>query len=500
MNAEKCQEWAKDRLSPNVKNPLTNRKIKVGGPKYKELDKDCEKFLVNMNDVCVKWLKDNHNDLYLKYKQKVNKSSKTDDLTPVINNGSSSVYDSDNNTSHFFTVEDRKELNGVIKDYFEQVIIEDGKACMTQTKTLLKYVNNPKLLGYGSFGNVYSASIPQSKISIAIKEGRISAAEFKKAMVKKYPMEYLFNKLINDLIEAKICANFSYTFAIFFCNKCTLNEFNVKPIHTQCSETIVELFDFTLNKLENFDDMVILSILFQILFAVASIQIEYGMFHNDIKKENILIKVIPTGGYWEYYIGNDVYQVPNYGYLAALNDFGVSYSFKPGFSLKDYGRRQAEVVYTNNKYYFKPFTTEWYPSVNINGVVSRIKSHYLGGSKSGLTWNHFYKNFDSKPSISVDLNNMGRFPVYFFHYDILDTIYTFIGGKRTLQPGHHNPMPVSDTIKRLLSNFYLVKSNSLWPEDRVDLFLAHHTIAKLYQFYRQTKPSGIKIEEYHLNP
>ncbi|CCV01931.1 Serine/threonine protein kinase [Invertebrate iridescent virus 22] len=370
---------------------------------------------------------------------------------------------------------------------------------MTQTKTLLKYVDNPKLLGYGSFGNVYGASIPKSKISVAVKEGRISAAELRKALVKQYPMEYLFNKLINDLIDNKICPNFSYTYAIFFCDKCTLNEFDVKPIKTQCSETIVELFDFTLNKLENFDDEVILSILFQMLYAVASIQIEYGMFHNDIKKENILVKVIPSGGYWEYHIGNDVYQVPNHGYLIALNDFGVSHSFKPGFSIKDYGRRQAEVVYTNNKYRFKPFTTQWFPSVSKTGSVSRVKSHSLGGPRSGLTWNHFYKNFDSIPSIQVNLEDMVKFPAYYFHYDVLDTIYTFIGGKRTLQPGDHYPMKVSNKIKKLLSDFYLVKANSVWPEDRVDLFLAHHTIAKLFSSYRQSKLNGLKIEEYYLN-
>lgn len=520
MNAEKCKEWAKDRLSPSPKNPLTNRKIKIGGPKYKELDKDCKEFLVNINDICVKWLKDNHNDLYLKYKKKAEKSPKKKDkvkvkktpviapsnLPPVINAtppppSGIITDDLDDVISQFFyTVEDRKGLNDIIKDYFEKVIIADGKACMTQTKTLLKYLDTPKLLGYGSFGNVYGASIPKSKISIAVKEGRISAAELKKAMVKQYPMEYLFNKLINDLIDNKICPNFSYTFAIFFCDKCTLNEFDVKPIKTQCSETIVELFDFTLNKLQNFDDEVILSILFQMLYAVASIQIEYGMFHNDIKKENILVKVIPTGGYWEYHIGNDVYQVPNHGYLIALNDFGVSHSFKPGFSLKDYGRRQAEVVYNNNKYRFKPFTTQWYPSISKTGSVSRVRSHYLGGFRSGLTWNHFYKNFDSAPSISVDLDNMSRFPAYFFHYDVLDTIYSFIGGKRTLQPGDHYPMKVSNKIKKMLSDFYLVKANNIWPEDRVDLFLAHHTIAKLFSSYRQSKLSGLKIEEYYLNP
>ncbi|ADO00366.1 hypothetical protein WIV_gp023 [Wiseana iridescent virus] len=509
MNTEKCKEWAKDRLSPSPKNPLTNRKIKVGGPKYKELDKDCEELVVDINSVCMKWLKDNHSDLYLKLGKKQPKIKKSPvvpkkALVPVAPpqppSISSSILTNDSDEiepQFFYTIEDRSSIGNVVKNYFESVIIADGKACMTQNKTLLRFVGTPKLLGYGSFGNVYGAQIPKTKISVAIKEGRISAAELKKAMVKNYPLEYLYNKLINDLLDDKVCPNFSYTYAIFFCDKCTLNEFDKKPIKTQCSETIVELFDFTLDKLKDLKDEVVLSILFQILFAVASIQIQYGMFHNDIKKENILIKVIPSGGYWVYKLGNKKYYVPNHGYIVALNDFGVSLAYKPGISIKDYGRRQAEVVLNpnTNEYYFKPFTTKFFPSVSKTGSISRIDSPKLGGQF--LTWNYFYKNFDSKPSIPIDLSDMERFPAFYFHFDILDVIYSFIGGKRTLQPGDHPAMKVSGAIKNKLKDFYKVKMNQVWPVDRVDLFLASHTIAKLFVNYT-VKPSGGQIEEYSL--
>ena len=64
MDKPKCDEWAKERMVSNPKNPLTNRKIKKNGPKYKELDRDCKEFIVDINSICMKWLKDNHNDLY----------------------------------------------------------------------------------------------------------------------------------------------------------------------------------------------------------------------------------------------------------------------------------------------------------------------------------------------------------------------------------------------------------------------------------------------------
>lgn len=529
MNKEKCDEWAKERLSPTPKNPLTNRKIKVNGPKYKELDRDCKDLIVDINSICMKWLKDNHNDLYLKIpsrpsigpavkligKKQPQKSPKVDGknnpvkspqklkkkiLPPPVSSDHLLTDDSSQPQQDYYSVDERQELGETIKNYFSSVIITEGKACMTKNKTLLKYVENSKLLGYGSFGNVYGVKIPKTNppVPAAIKEGRISINEFKKAMAKQYPVEYLFNKLINDLIDNKICPNFSYTFAIFFCDKCILNEFDLKPINTQCSETIVELFDFTLDKLKDLRDEVILSILFQVLFAISAIQTEYGLYHNDIKKQNILIKVIPAGGYWEYNLGGEMYYVPNYGYIAALNDFGVSLSFKPGISNKDYGRRQAEVVKdsNNDSYSFKPFTTQFYPSVSKTGVVSKIKSHGLGSK--GLTWNHFYKNFDSKPSIPVDLDDMSRFPVFYFHYDIMDAIYMIIGGKRTLQPGNHHAMKASKNIHKLLDNFYMVKPNQVWPIDRVDLFLAQFTIRNLFSKLYSKRLDGPLIDSFYL--
>jgi hypothetical protein len=525
MNTEKCKEWEKERRSPTPKNPLTNRKIKKDGPKYKELDRDCVDLIVDINAVCMKWLKNNHSDLYsqpgkkqpqkvqpAKKSPKVVKNHKDDEPPPVAIQSVALVPspvsvdlltdDSDNlgpNSQQFYTIDDRKRRGETIKYYFSSVVIADGKACVTQNKSLLKYVSNHKLLGYGSFGNVYGVTIPNANppLTAAIKEGRISASELRKAMVKQYPIEYLFNKLINDLIDNKFCPNFSYTYAIFFCDKCTLNEFDKKPIQTQCSETIVELFDFTLDKLKDLRDEVILSILFQVLFAVACIQLEYGMFHNDIKKENILVKVIPSGGYWEYHLSDtgETYRVPNYGYMVALNDFGVSLAFHPRISNKDYGRRQAKVVfdYNTNEYYFEPFTTQFYPSVSKTGKVTSIPSYV----RSGQTWNHFYKNFDSKPSIPVELNDLSHFPAYYFNYDIVDTIYMFIGGKRTLQPGNHYAMKVSKNIHKLLKDYYLVKPTMVWPRDRVDLFLASHTIRKLFSFYVDSNLPGPLIERYY---
>lgn len=514
MNKQKCDEWAKDRLVTSPKNPLTNRKIKKNGPKYKQLDRDCKEFIVDINAICVEWLKDNHNDLYRRMQDRIPSQNARPPPRPVVTL-SENDFTTDESEDHivpqniYFTIDDRMRLGDTIKDFFSTVIIADGKACMTEEKTLLKYVNKPKLLGYGSFGNVYGV-VTKTKppMPVAIKEGRILKSEFTLAMKKKYPLEYFYNKLVNDLIDEKICPNFSYTFAIFFCDKCKLTEY-YRSVIRKCSETVVELFDDTLNNLKDINDEVHWSILFQIFYALACLQIEYGLWHNDIKKENILIKIIPPGGYWDYNINNKTYHVPNCGFIAAIADFGVSHCFKPGLSKGNYGRRQAEVVFNTktNKYVFKPFTTKFFPEIDDKtGKLSKVPSHVLapfdqGGVKG--TWNRFWKNFDSEPSVPVDLYDMGRFPIYQFHFDIVDVFRLFLGGKRATQPGNHIEMTMKKNFRQSLKKFnvFVAMANQGWPLDRVDLFLANHTIETLFPFYTNVALKGPKIETYSLiNP
>lgn len=519
----------------NLVNPLTNRKIKKDGPKYKELDKECE-HLININSVCVKWLKNNYDHLYNQLKnvnvkppdQNSERAPSRSDVRPK---GATHRRWGAQNVLGFYSTKERIEYKNIIQNYFSSVVLQEGKTCVSNTKTLLKYVNNPELVGYGCFGNVYKVNLPferptfggrvdsqreqptlpKTTISVAIKEGRITVAEFKTAILKKrYPLEYLYNKLINDLVDAKTCPNFSYTFAIFFCDKCILGEFGLsqgRPIldstnnnlqkFTQCSETIMECFDFTLNKLNDFRDEVILSILFQLLYAIASIQLKYGMFHNDVKKENVLIKVIPSGGYWKYNVRGETYYVPNYGYIAVLNDFGTSTVFRPEFSTENYGLRQAKVNLDskNNKYFFTPFTTQFYGWIEKGKIVS-VKSPKL--DNSSLTQNHFCKDFDSKPSIKVDLYDMETFPAHEFNYDIVDTVRMFTGGKRARISELHPQMNISKNIYTLLTGFYTVRKDQVWPFDRVDLFLATHTIKTLFPFYVNSELPGPNIEEYSL--
>jgi serine/threonine protein kinase len=552
-----CDEWVEQRQNPSPKNPYTNRIIKKKGPKYKLLDKECEDYITGKGkpqpihklppwlttkpsgkdnqtsrqkqpiQTVPPWLttkpsgKDNQTSRQKqpiqtmppwlttkpsgKDKQQIQPPGKDKQQIQPPGKDKQQIQDRlPPARENFYTTEIRVDEGEYIKKYFSDVVVEEGKVCVSESKTLLKYVVNSQKLGKGSFGNVYKASIPNMNptLSIAIKEGRISPSEYKKALIKQYPMEYLYNKLINDLIDNKICPNFTFTYAIFFCNKCSL-ELNSKSLVTQCSETIVELFNTTIDKLGEIllNDKIMESILFQIFFALACIQLKYGLFHNDIKQENILIKVITKGGYWEYTLDNQTYYIPNYGYIVALNDFGVSLSYKPGISKADYGRRQAEVIKdsTTGNYFFKPFTTLVFPSLSkeANGKPIPIKPYKIVGNE-GLTWNNFYKNFDSKSSIPVDLEDFGRFPVHYFNYDIIDIVSMFLGGKQALQPGHHAGLTKRTYFVNLLKDFYKVSINYKWPINGVYLFLASHAIKKIFSFYINKTLDGPKIETYIL--
>lgn len=530
---DKCREWALSRRAKKPLNPTTKRAIKVGGPTFKKLDVECSTATssrggpspakddaVDMNTVCVEWLKSNHHDLYLELAKQAPARSRpaaTASLPPVMSlppimSPIAGSVDDQEQPDYYYTVETRLELSYKIIDYFKDVgkMVKDGETCMTGNKSLAKHLTKYDFIGFGSYGNVYKASLPASaglakpyddNISVAVKEGKLSVYEFSKAMVKRYPLEYMFNKLINDLITDKICPNFSYTHAIFFCKKCSLFTFDNTYVTKMCSETVVELFDNTLTVAGGSSEETILSLFFQLMFALASIQLEYGMFHNDIKKENVLLKTVAAGGHWEYIVNDVSYYVPNRGWIACLNDFGVSYVYREGVSDRDYGRRQFKVERVNRKWVMTPFNTRAYLTLNKEGQLVESKPSFLDSAKKKLTLNHFYKNFDSRPTIPVDLKDMAAFPVLDFHIDVVNLVYSFVGGKRTSQSGTHPSLTTSQRVIDLFKSFYKLDFNSEMPTDRPDLFLANHAIRKHFKFYTAPPTDqyyASKIETYRL--
>ncbi len=105
----------------------------------------------------------------------------------------------------------RRAASEEITNYLRQTIndktITAGNACMSNTKTLLKYFTNVKAVGKGSFGTVYigNINIKNNVFSIAIKEGQISRFEANRAKKLQFPVEYLFNQMMNNILNNKMC-------------------------------------------------------------------------------------------------------------------------------------------------------------------------------------------------------------------------------------------------------------------------------------------------------
>ncbi len=431
FDKEKCDEWEKIRLNSSPKNPFTKRNVKKDGPTYKKIDLICRHNVVggnvvDLNKLCLKWLKDNHPNVKIsklksppKVPLKVRSPKRK--KSPVRRVSSPHILtDDEDDLLYDYLLSYRRAASEEITNYLRQTIndktITAGNACMSNTKTLLKYFTNVKAVGKGSFGTVYigNINIKNNVFSIAIKEGQISRFEANRAKKLQFPVEYLFNQMMNNILNNKMCPCFNYTYCIQFCDHCEVVSavFNSpKSKITTCSVTMVEKADSDLIGLTSLDAQ--LSALFQILAAVHCIHKLYGIQHCDIKIANVLKKNIPkqANEYFRYSLDGINYFVPNTGFVAILNDFGVSFSTSPKISTSYFGVRNAKVVFNNNSYKFQPFTTQRYPQENKLRKITTLSPppRLRGPEGDNLTLNKFIKNFDSKPSISVDLEDFKNF-------------------------------------------------------------------------------------------
>lgn len=390
-------------------------------------------------------------------------------------------------------------LANKISRHLEKEHIPSGKACVGTPIFMKKFIQTI-LIGKGGFGMVWVVKFKVSKLilSAVIKQTVLSNKEVHRMKKLMYPKEYLYNTMINDILKTGICPNFNFTYSIMFCDTCDTsgsgsgygqtnsswwsNSANSSK-NSICALVLAELQDTDMStdlsiSDNKFNYLRQLSMLFQILAAVHTIHTVYGMAHNDIKADNILVKKIQynPGEYWKYTLDNVEYYVPNTGIMVFLSDFGLSQLLKPSKMSNYYGIRNSEIVSSTKGLKFKPFTTEWFP-VFKKGIITPISSPEIKTSKkTHLTMNMFVKNFNSNSSIDIDLNNTKRFPPYEFYRDINDVIRCFIGGSR-----QSKLKGLSYSLKTDLQRYTSkLKALSEWPDKDIILFSADRTISKIF--------------------
>ena len=232
-----------------------------------------------------------------------------------------------------------------------------GLACVTKKNIISGNIKIIRRIGEESKnGEVMKACLINKKIKIAR-----SGSKFNKnncsynVSVKKIPLEdnefemyktpeskktlnksnlfseLYFLKLVNRLVDQKICMNLPLFFNYFVCDKCNFNNNKIILSHfpgvTKCVYVISELADYTLKiwlDEKKRSRQEILSAYLQIFMGLYCIKKYFNIWHHDLHGDNILVKKVAPGGCWKYKVGENNILIPNYGFIFIIWDFGYS--------------------------------------------------------------------------------------------------------------------------------------------------------------------------------
>lgn len=438
-----------------------------------------------------------------------------------------------------------------VQSDLSDVIRTHGQQCVNGSNPkLLDHLQLNRLLGEGSFGNVYSGCSPppcdDTSQQFAIKLARMTTGDFNFPFAtNKQPWHeaYILKNLINPLVEQGICPNLPLLMDMFTCNSCDF-VFKGKKSRKSCLILITELASGDLaswlSTLPPEDE--IYSAIFQIMVGLHAIQYHCQIFNNDVKTPNILYYDVEPGGYWHYIVHGVDYYVPNHGKMFVLNDFGVSMTFDPNHKLtnkvsdrfSDLGARYGMVVGNT----FQPLnaTTAWVEKSNkivqmepnqklwtqgLDTTTSRPKvarrsegcPYSFIDLKSDKIYGCEY-NFNSEQKSILRKHKIGGsddkmfymypeiIPPFQFKYDTQDAIRMFIGGiNREMQPGTHPNHNIPEVIRRQLSR-YLDYGSSVHIGPTIPMepykVLAGYFIEDFFTRYKR-KPSEHILSKYKVS-
>lgn len=274
-----------------------------------------------------------------------------------------------------------------------------------------------RLIGRGSFGNVFSDVTNQ----FAIKITKIFPEDIEET--NKSYREYYINK--NFLSHSKLFLK---------CLEATKKdsfELNLKreKYTGPCLQLVFEKGDGTLDDYFNVPrtSKECCSCILQLLGALHYLQTKYQLVHSDIKASNIVFKRVPLQSEIIYEIFGKKYIVSHTGVLFYIIDFGVASSLSPSYNMywksvdgsRSFGTRSIEIademaVYNGNK--------------NILGTKRGTEKNFIG----------------------TFLSNPVRFPPYEFTYDVQDCLKIFLGGKRATSPKIHSGIRIPDDFRKTL--------------------------------------------------
>jgi serine/threonine protein kinase len=402
----------------------------------------------------------------------------------------------------YLDISKREELIKQIKNSMVGVSLENGNQCVNgPKKQLLKNLELKKLIGKGSFGNVYAGCSPipcnDNSYKFAIKLATMNERSF----INPYSPNsqpwhevFILKNLINPIVKSKRCPNLPIVAESYTCKNCNFI-FGEKD-KTKTSPCLILLMELASGDMTSWlekkpTELQLYSSLFQIMAGIHAIQLNGQIMNNDVKAPNILYYEVEPGGFWHYIIHGIDFYVPNYGQLFILNDFGVSKVFDPYLNLTNsksqknvfLGYRNAMVI--NGK--FSPFTCKrnfntknkviplhkysWEKQIGCKNILKeapdsvtvavykKVNTTEIIDPIIEFTQEQIYElqkfNIPNDSSSIEFYNHPEIIPPFEFKADTQDVIKIFLGGTRTSQDGFHfiNKNIVPNNMKKQMFQY-----------------------------------------------
>lgn len=256
------------------------------------------------------------------------------------------------------------------------------------------FIREKNQLGRGSYGEIFLVDVfdengdnrvqavikKQSPLKISKEYDRnkyVAQINFDTDVPQFELEEIAFNTKLTQMMFSKKIYNINVMYAYWLTNNCEMTEIStdqngrvitdqlgIPVINNYRSNCIYSLFEYAYyGDLRNFVtgtykvnkipyniltkfisndpqlkqqqiDTMTETLIFQLMYSLASINYNLQATHDDIAPRNILVYETDPGGYWQYKLFDKTYYIPNNGYMFALADFGAAKTFDPKLALE----------------------------------------------------------------------------------------------------------------------------------------------------------------------
>jgi serine/threonine protein kinase len=403
-----------------------------------------------------------------------------------------------------------QEANKVCTYLNTTITIADQQWCVSgpDKNKFNRYMDSFKILSNGTFGIVSKVYFRNMHIPVIIKEAKIMDLDIEIPTMKNIEGRFTLQKrgkkdyfsLENMILEAidrlilqpHISPNFLLFYEATWCETCNMVVKNYKFEPGSCYLTFMEAADTDLYNIKLPTIYEQESVLYQILLGLHSLQKYLGMWHRDIKTDNIFIKRTEPGGVLKYNVDNETYYILNEGFIVYVSDFNVAECLKPGILPKKYYHL---IRYDCDSH---PFQVKY---INNKAIGVPLKS---GNKKKSNKWVNSKKNPvdlipDPIPTEQMHSDPM-QFPFKNFFGDVQDVIRMFTGGKRStidqLQITVKPELP--EMYKRLMNAHAYSPRPSNVTTKCVKYLLAKEMLKTLYRPPSKSSGKFYIIEEFTL--